>query len=89
MSSVAISPPEQGQLVSVRSRQWIINDVRPNALSSSIHNRITYPSYKLAAFFVSLRWETEFNASVSNNRMQPAKLLNVDEIALRMTRNWR
>src|SRR5438034_5069235 len=26
------SPPEQGQLVSVRSRQWIVNDVRPSTL---------------------------------------------------------
>jgi hypothetical protein len=32
MSSVAHSPPEQGQLVSVRSRQWIFNDVRAGTL---------------------------------------------------------
>jgi hypothetical protein len=32
MSSVAHCPPEQGQLVSVRSRQWIVNDVRPSTL---------------------------------------------------------
>ena len=32
MSSVAHSPPEQGQLVSVRSRQWVVNDVRPSTL---------------------------------------------------------
>jgi hypothetical protein len=32
MSSVAHSPPEQGQLVNVRSRQWIVNDVRPSTL---------------------------------------------------------
>ena len=32
MKSVATSPPEQGQLVSVRSRQWIVNDVRPSTL---------------------------------------------------------
>jgi hypothetical protein len=32
MSSVAPSLPEQGQLVSVRSRQWIVNDVRPSTL---------------------------------------------------------
>ena len=32
MSSVVPSPPEQGQLVSVRSRQWIVNDVRPSTL---------------------------------------------------------
>ena len=32
MSSVAPSPPEPGQLVSVRSRRWIVNDVRPGTL---------------------------------------------------------
>jgi hypothetical protein len=32
MSSVARSPPEQGQLVSVRSRLWLVNDVRPSTL---------------------------------------------------------
>jgi hypothetical protein len=32
VSSVATSPPEQGQLVSVRSRQWIVNYVRPSTL---------------------------------------------------------
>src|SRR5205823_9828026 len=26
------SLPEQGQLVSVRSRQWVVNDVRPSTL---------------------------------------------------------
>ena len=25
-------PPEQGQLVSVRSRQWVVNDVPPSTL---------------------------------------------------------
>jgi hypothetical protein len=34
MSSVAHSPPEQGQLVSVRSRQGIVNDVCPSTLST-------------------------------------------------------
>ena len=28
MSTAAPSPPEQSQLVSVRSRQWVVNDVR-------------------------------------------------------------
>ena len=32
MSGVAHSPPEQGQLVSARSRQWVVNDVRPSTL---------------------------------------------------------
>jgi hypothetical protein len=32
MTVAVTSPPEQGQLVSVRSRQWIVNDVRPSTL---------------------------------------------------------
>jgi hypothetical protein len=32
MSNVAHSPPEQGQPISVRSRQWITNHVRPSTL---------------------------------------------------------
>src|SRR5919202_1691741 len=32
MSSVAHAPPEQGQLVSVRSRQWIVTDVLHSTL---------------------------------------------------------
>lgn len=32
MTIASPSPPEQGQLVSVRSRQWIVNDVRPSTL---------------------------------------------------------
>jgi hypothetical protein len=32
MSNAAHAAPEQGQLVSVRSRQWIVNDVRPSTL---------------------------------------------------------
>jgi hypothetical protein len=27
MTTTVVNPPEQGQLVSVRSRQWIVNDV--------------------------------------------------------------
>jgi hypothetical protein len=32
MSSAVAGPPEQGQLVSFRSRNWIVNDVRPSTL---------------------------------------------------------
>jgi hypothetical protein len=32
MSSPALSPPEQGQLVNVRSRQWVVQDVRAGTL---------------------------------------------------------
>jgi hypothetical protein len=42
MSSVAPSPPEQGQLVSVRARQWIVNGVRPSTLPAPALN----PSFR-------------------------------------------
>src|SRR6516225_4324304 len=32
MAVTVTGPPEQGQLVSVRSRQWIVNEVRPSTL---------------------------------------------------------
>src|SRR5947209_8864801 len=35
MAVVVTSPPEQGQLVSVRSRQWIVNDMRPSTLPAA------------------------------------------------------
>src|SRR5499427_3020644 len=35
MTSSPPGPPEQGQLVSVRSRQWIVNDVRPSTLPAA------------------------------------------------------
>lgn len=35
MSIVALSPPEQGQLVSVRSRQWIVTEVAKSTLPVS------------------------------------------------------
>ncbi|HJZ60183.1 MAG TPA: DISARM system SNF2-like helicase DrmD [Gemmataceae bacterium] len=35
MTVAVSSPPEQGQLVSVRSRQWIVNDVRPSTLPAA------------------------------------------------------
>jgi len=34
MTSVVSSPPEQGQLVSVCSRRWIVNDIRASQLPS-------------------------------------------------------
>ncbi len=36
MVTAVSSPPEQGQLVSVRSRQWVVNDVRPSTLPGSV-----------------------------------------------------
>ena len=35
MAAAVTGPPEQGQLVSVRSRQWIVNDVRPSTLPAA------------------------------------------------------
>src|SRR6476620_874520 len=35
MTTALSSPPEQGQLVSVRSRQWVVNDVRPSTLPTA------------------------------------------------------
>lgn len=35
MSNVSSSPPEQGQVVHVRQRQWIVNDVAKSALQGS------------------------------------------------------
>ena len=35
MASLPASPPEQGQLVSVRSRNWIVNDVAPSTLPTN------------------------------------------------------
>ena len=32
MTTTVASPPEEGQLVSVRSMQWVVNDVRPSTL---------------------------------------------------------
>src|SRR5688572_11839238 len=30
--AVLVAPPEQGQLVQVRSRPWVVNDVKPSSL---------------------------------------------------------
>ena len=37
------SAPEQGQLVSVRSRNWIINEVVPSTLPTSVLHGISDP----------------------------------------------
>ncbi|WP_417384176.1 DISARM system SNF2-like helicase DrmD [Gimesia sp.] len=34
MTSTTLSVPEQGQLVQVRSRQWVVNNVKPSSLPS-------------------------------------------------------
>ena len=39
MSSVAPSAPEQGQLVSVRSRQWIVTEVAKSTLPAELPAR--------------------------------------------------
>ena len=35
MSIAIATPPEQGQLVQVRSRQWVVNEVKPSTLPST------------------------------------------------------
>lgn len=32
MATATLNVPEQGQLVQVRSRQWVVNNVKPNSL---------------------------------------------------------
>lgn len=41
MNNVAASPPEQGQLVHVRQRQWIVSDVAKSALPAARCNPST------------------------------------------------
>src|SRR5437763_3981384 len=42
------SPPEQGQLVCVRSRPWVVNDVRPSTLpASALKPTFTAPQHLL------------------------------------------
>src|SRR5437016_11277589 len=49
MTTAVASPPEQGQLVSVRSRQWIVNDVRPSTLpASALKPTFTGPQHLLS-----------------------------------------
>jgi hypothetical protein len=68
MTSVATSQPEQGLLVSVRSRQWIVNDVRPSTLPTTKVNPLFDPPDKLDTFFDSVRWGAAFTADVKNIR---------------------
>jgi hypothetical protein len=74
MSSVASSPPEQGQLVSVRSRQWIVTEVAkstppPTALKpdfSGPQNLLTLASVEDDGLGEELQviWEIEPGARV-------------------------
>jgi hypothetical protein len=48
MAVAITSPPEQGQLVSVRSRQWIVNGVQPSTLpASALKPTFTGPEHLL------------------------------------------
>jgi hypothetical protein len=58
MSSVAPSPPEQGQIVNVRSCNWMVTDVSTTTLPP--------PVLDLDAFFDSVRWGAAFAADVKN-----------------------
>jgi hypothetical protein len=75
------SPPEQGQLVSVRSRQWIVNDVRastlpPPALKTTFHG----PQHLLSLSSVEddsqgkdlqIIWDIEQGARAIENAVLP------------------
>jgi hypothetical protein len=67
MSSVAPSPPEQGQLVSVRSRQWVVSEVAKSTLpeepGAKVIEKVALPEPtgfdppdKLDAFLDAVRW---------------------------------
>ena len=58
MNSVASSPPEQGQIVNVRSRNWMVTDVSTSTFP--------VPVLDLDAFFDSVRWGAAFTADVKN-----------------------
>src|SRR5579884_650250 len=68
--------PEQGQLISVRSRQWIVTDVRPSTLPtpalkptfSGPQNPLTLASVEDDGLGEALQviWELELDSSRSN-----------------------
>jgi len=72
--AITASPPEQGQLVSVRSRQWIVTDVRPSTLpASALKPAFTGPQHLLTLASVEddglgeelqVIWEIEPGAKV-------------------------
>jgi len=43
------SPPEQGQLVQVRSRPWVVNEIKPGSLPTpAMKLLVTKPQHLLA-----------------------------------------
>jgi hypothetical protein len=74
MAAVLQSVPEQGQLVRVRSRQWVVNEVKPSTLSppamkpsfDGAQNLITLASVEDDGLGEELQvvWEVEPGASV-------------------------
>lgn len=50
MTRVAPSPPEQGQLVSVRSRHWIVTEVAKSTLPAPALNLIFDDPDKLGTY---------------------------------------
>jgi hypothetical protein len=74
MAVTVTNPPEQGQLVSVRSRQRIVNDVRPGTLPAVAHKpTVTGPHHLLTQASVEddglgeelqVIWEIEPGAKV-------------------------
>src|SRR5262245_3724850 len=74
MATSVAAPPEQGQLVSVRSRQWIVNEERPSTLPTSpLKPAFTSPQHLLTLTSVEddglgeelqVSWELEPRAKV-------------------------
>jgi hypothetical protein len=81
MGNSVVSPPEQGQHVSVRSRQWIVNEVRPSTLlSPALKPTLHGPQYLLTLSSVEddglgeelqVIWEVGAGAKVIQNVALP------------------
>lgn len=74
MATTVLNVPEQGQLVRVRSRQWVVNEVKPSKLPppamkpsfDGAHNLITLSSVEDDGLGEELQvvWEVEPGATV-------------------------
>ena len=54
MATALASAPEQWQLVSVRFRNWIVNEVIPSTLASSVLHGISDPQTLLSLALVEV-----------------------------------
>jgi hypothetical protein len=55
MAVTVAGPPEQGQLVSVRSRRWVVNDVRPSTIPASSLKPTTFSSSQHMLMLASVK----------------------------------